>query len=383
MYGECERADDPGPHITTLDRVRLFFMAKLAIIFGAGASYDFLATYPPADKASSFLSELRLPLADHLFENRKEFALIASQLRRLIPILPELRHRTAGRPLEEVLEELRSLDVSDPYWRRRQRELMAVRFYVQRAIWWSETTMIQNSAGISNYSTLIGYIERFRRSDDTVILITFNYDTLIERALSLHFDDFTFKSIGDYVSRPRYKLFKLHGSVNWGNPIPADARVDLHTSTWQITNTIIDLADNFDYKIDDFAVLPEPSVVVDNWAYLPAISVPVRKKSNFSCPDHWLPLLDAQLDGVSNLLVVGWSAGEQHFLNRAVPVLNKNPDLVLTVVSSTDASAKDTEARLKGEGLKTSRTRYNPGGFTHFIITDEVKTFLRRGGNVV
>jgi hypothetical protein len=256
-------------------------MAKLAIIFGAGASYDFLPTYPPGDKVSSFLSELRLPLANHLFENRKEFAIIASQLRRLIPILPELRHRTAGRPLEEVFEELSSLDESDAYWPRRQRELMAVRFYVQRAIRWSETTMIGNSAGVSNYSTLIGYIERFRRSDDTVILIPFNYDTLIERALSSHFDDFTFKSIGDYVSRPRYKLFKLHGSVNWGNPIPADARLNLHTSTEQITNTIIDLADNLDYKIDDFAVLPEPGVVVVTRCIFPRFPFPFERKATF------------------------------------------------------------------------------------------------------
>ena len=78
--------------------------------------------------------------------------------------------------------------------------------------------MIGHAAGVSNYSTLVNNIEQFRRSDEPVILITFNYDTLIERALSLTFGDFTFKEIQDYVRWPAYKLFKLHGSVNWGYP---------------------------------------------------------------------------------------------------------------------------------------------------------------------
>ena len=96
-------------------------MAKLAIIFGAGASYDFLPTYPAGDSNDRF-RDRRTPLADHLFENRSEFASIASKLRRLLPILPELRNRTGNRSVEAVLEELRSLERADPYWPRRQRE---------------------------------------------------------------------------------------------------------------------------------------------------------------------------------------------------------------------------------------------------------------------
>src|SRR6266496_2485873 len=156
-------------------------MAKLAIIFGAGASYDFLPTYPPDDSSSNSLR--RIPLANHLFQNRSDFADIAVKLRRLLPILPELRNRTGNRSVEEVLEELGALERDNPYWARRQRELTAVKFYLQKAIWWSELAMVGHAAGVSNYATLIGYIERFRRSEEPVILITFNYDTLIERAL--------------------------------------------------------------------------------------------------------------------------------------------------------------------------------------------------------
>jgi hypothetical protein len=167
-------------------------MAKLAIIFGAGASHDFLPTRAPGEHSSDPLRDYRIPLADHLFENRSEFASIASKLRRLLPILPELRNRTGNRSVEAVLEELRSLERADPYWPRRQRELTSIRFYLQQAIWSSEIAMLGHAAGLSNYTTLIGYVERFRRSQEPVVLITFNYDTLIERALSCHFDDFSY-----------------------------------------------------------------------------------------------------------------------------------------------------------------------------------------------
>jgi SIR2-like domain len=357
-------------------------MAKLAIIFGAGASYDFLPTRAPGERSSDPLRDYRIPLADDLFENRSEFASIASKLRRLLPILPELRNRTGNRSVEAVLEELRSLERADPYWPRRQRELTSIRLYLQQAIWSSEIAMLGHAAGLSNYTTLIGYIERFRRSQEPVVLITFNYDTLIERALSCHFDDFSFKAINDYIRRPNYKLFKLHGSVNWGNPVDEDARLDVRQPE-RVKESLIELSDSIRYESDQFVVLDEPRVVAGEWVYFPAISIPVQAKSHFSCPRDWLPPLDNLLDGVSNLLVIGWRGGEEHFLKRVVPVLNKNADLKLSIVSTTEASAKETQARLETAGLKPARVWIYSGGFTNFILSDDVKIFLRRGGDVV
>jgi len=285
--------------------------------------------------------------------------------------------------VEEVLEDRKSLQTGDPYWSRRQQELTAIRFYLQQAIWWSELAMIGHAAGVSNYATLICYIQQFRRSEEPVILITFNYDTLIERALSLHFDDFTFNAVSDYVRRPNYKLFKLHGSVNWGNPIVDDARLDVHQTAERLKNSIIEISDSIHFQNDVFAVLDEPSVVVKKWVYLPAISIPVQTKSDFSCPQDWLPLLDASLNGVSNLLIIGWRGSEEHFLKRVVPVLSKNTDLNLTIVSDTETSANETQARLQSAGLKTARVWTYSGGFTKFILSDDVKIFLRRGGDVV
>jgi hypothetical protein len=232
-------------------------------------------------------------------------------------------------------------------------------------------------AGVSNYTSLIRYIEEFRQSEEPVILITFNYDTLIEKALSLHFNDFNFRETNDYVRRPAYKLFKLHGSVNWGHPIEDDARIDVNQTAEHLRNAIIDLADDIRYKNNQFAVLDGPDVKVKDWLYLPAISIPVQQKSHFSCPHEWLPLLDSLLDGVSNLLVIGWRGGEEHFLERVVPVLNRNAQFHLSVVSHTATSGNETQIRLQGAGLRLPAPgSLFGGGFTNFISSDDVKYFF-------
>lgn len=177
--------------------------------------------------------------------------------------------------------------------------------------------------------------------------------------------------------------FKLHGSVNWGNPVVEDARLDPRQPIERVRDSIIELSDSIHYEQEVFAVLNEPRIVVNKFVNIPAISIPVQTKSHFSCPRDWLPYLETLLDGISNLLVIGWRGGEEHFLKRAVPVLNKNGALNLSIVSHTETSAKETQARLETASLKPARVWIYSGGFTNFIVSDDVKIFLRRGGDVV
>ena len=68
----------------------------LMVIFGAGASYDSVSTYPPnvvghphgGDVANRFH---RPPLANELFENRPLFADIIERFQACEPIIPRLR----------------------------------------------------------------------------------------------------------------------------------------------------------------------------------------------------------------------------------------------------------------------------------------------------
>src|SRR5262249_50201298 len=102
-----------------------------------------------------------------------------------------------------------------------------------------------------------------------------------------------------YLRRPSYKLFKLHGSLNWGNPIHGGGHLDAHQSPEDLRNAIIELSDSLRYEHDQFVVFDEPQVAVNDWIYFPAISIPVQTKSHFSCPEDWLPHLDNVLEGVT------------------------------------------------------------------------------------
>lgn len=53
-----------------------------------------------------------------------------------------------------------------------------------------------------------------------VYFVTFNYDTMIEAALKERLN-IAFSYINDYTALDSYKLFKLHGSVNWVREIDA------------------------------------------------------------------------------------------------------------------------------------------------------------------
>ena len=54
------------------------------------------------------------------------------------------------------------------------------------------------------------------QNGEPTLFVTFNYDTMLEKAieqeLAVHF-----QFMGSYVSRPDLKVFKLHGSVDWGH----------------------------------------------------------------------------------------------------------------------------------------------------------------------
>src|SRR6266511_5311246 len=106
----------------------------LMVVFGAGASYDSAPSHPlpryhgEADPAG----HVRLPLADELFGERALFAPILERFPRALYVVPRLRHLQPGETVERVMEALQVEAATDA---RRHRQLAAVRYYLQAAIW--------------------------------------------------------------------------------------------------------------------------------------------------------------------------------------------------------------------------------------------------------
>ena len=213
--------------------------------------------------------------------------------------------------------------------------------------------------GVTNYLTLLDEIERSRNPDEPTLLVTFNYDTLLDRAL----DDLgvPLTTIEQYVSSDRFKLIKVHGSVNWVRKVTL--------------NRLASGVSVFDQVIDRAADLPligRHELVggfcaadsLGGSPVLPALAIPVQTKQEYECPAEHLQELRKLLPRVDKLLVIGWRANEQTFLKLLAASLQS--DLRGMVVSGNETESNDTANRLNGAGINGVFQRAD-WGFTDLI----------------
>ncbi len=340
----------------------------LMVVFGAGASYDSYPSLPP-DKPSN--RERRPPLASQLFDERPEFVQIASSFPDCLEILPFLRHVPAGKTIEAVLEDLQGEAKENP---RRHAQLAAVRHYIRGIIKHCEDTWVSVHRGVTNFRTLLGEIEAWRtRNNQTVCLVTFNYDTMVEVALSAV--NVKISKMNDYVSQ-HYALIKLHGSVNWGHVVGNVPPVRSDVDPAAYTKALIDSAGYYmprdDFRFDTSQLI----CASENLPLIPALAIPIVQKLHFECPEEHLKKLDVYLPKISKLLIVGWRANERHFIQKMSRAIT-NPLRVMIV----SGSAEDVNETIKNltpvrlqviDGYQREET-----GFSRFILDRSVVQFLR------
>ena len=335
----------------------------LMVVFGAGASYDSIPSLP-----SHHNLHFRPPLANQLFENRDNFAAVVKRFPKCQPIIPLLRHLPPDLSLEQKLEELQNEAAAYP---ERHRQLAAIRYYLHFMLWECDRGWFEQSRGVTNYKTLFDELERWRsQRKERVCVVTFNYDRLLE--WSLPDVGVTITTIADYVSGDCYKVFKLHGSVDWARAVrtPIDVR---EGNVWHTAKTMIDRAPDLDitntfYRVEDY-----PIGVVGDQAVFPAIAIPVETKRNFECPPDHLEALRACIPEIDRLLLIGWRATEYHFLDLLIKHLQR--EIVGLVVTESPSSGEEIIQRLTKHGI---RGRVTPcsSGFTGFVLGRHVREFL-------
>ncbi|MEO7862312.1 MAG: hypothetical protein ABIU05_18145 [Nitrospirales bacterium] len=347
----------------------------LMVVFGAGASYDsYPSLRPPVSvtnnisPASQELEEHRPPLAHQLFSERDAFAKVTSAFPECQPIIPFLRH-VRGSSVEQVLEDLQSRVSANP---RRAIQLAAIRHYLQFIIVECEDRWRNVHNGITNYTTLLDEIEDWRqRQDEPVCLVTFNYDMMIEKALPSV--GVTIAEMRDYISKS-YLLIKLHGSVDWGREV-GGVFLDMKKSDRAIAQALIDKAPHLQL-MNKFEIITSRPIAKSLFGYLiPALAIPIVKKQQYECPDEHVAALDKFLPHVTKLLIVGWRANEQHFLERLKKGL-KN-DLEVMVVSGNAKDAEETIANLEKTRMqKVGDYKRAEHGFSQFILRRTVRELL-------
>ncbi|MBI4507627.1 MAG: SIR2 family protein [Chloroflexi bacterium] len=327
----------------------------LLIIFGAGASYDSSEghlDFRPVDDANRH----RPPLANQLFDDR--FFEQMGQHAECAPLFARLRrlNTESGPSIEQELENIR--DEGERY-RHVARQMIELRSYLKDVIRVCVNVWAQHTAHIDNYATLLDRVAKWRSdNDESVAFVTFNYDTLLDQALSRGLYIELNNSVDAYIASPRYKLFKLHGSVDW-------VRKVVGYVSWRTEqSSVLQWIDEFRKDAS--------SGGSDAAYYLPAIAVPVVNKSDFECPTAHIEQLKTILPDVDRVLVVGWRAMETHFLELWSSVSNITPKRIHVVAGS---DGEEVVHRLASAGIASGDTGHSEG-FSKFLLEERLRGFL-------
>jgi hypothetical protein len=331
------------------------------VIFGAGASFD---SVPTASRTQSPTHPLRPPLADDLFSaTRPAFVEAAYDWHEGAGLIGQIRGRIAsqGGGVEEALEHF--ADEAARGHPETIRALVAIRYYIAEVIARCANSWSRDHGRVTNYRILFHWLELWRAShDDKALLVTFNYDELLDEALESSgrgLDD-----IDDYVSAEEFRLIKPHGSTSWlrgilpsgdsHDIIRAAPSLDLHTGP--ITKR----------------VLPP-----DHTSAVPAIAIPTQTKTSFECPPEHLAALEEWLPKVDRILVIGWRAQERHFLKLLQQHLGEMNGVEGLVVSDSKQGADATILALEKVLPDAHLHPSTATGFSTFVETDKpVTTWL-------
>lgn len=200
-----------------------------------------------------------------------------------------------------------------------RRKFLALHWYLQDVLYEvSENYAIH----ADNFDRLISALRNLGRP---LAFITLNYDVILDRKLE-DYRHQAFTSLDDYVvDREGIRLFKLHGSINWGHPIysdaplhdvtrltPADLRFDAETYVLASTDPVAVV--NRGPSVDDLRI----GAIVEGqritpFKLFPALSVPLGDANDVSCPATHVDTLRkvvADCEAI-DLLTIGYSGLDQ------------------------------------------------------------------------
>lgn len=288
----------------------------LLVIFGAGASSD--SVDPQVANAPFTQAEYKPPLANEMFLDREVYRQFVDMYPQVRGVLPSIRLRVArGEGVEAVLDDLFSQAHPD-----RPGQLLALRLYLRDVIATVGAKWNALANGLTNYSRLI---EMLRATGESFAVVTFNYDLLFEEALRDR--GITFDTMSSYIERPELSYLKVHGSVDWARVLVRSSHL-LVNAKQDLSRAIFERPDSVRFQDDafeKFTTMFQP----DGHHQFPAIAVPLQAKTIFECPASHLSALDKLLPSVDRVLIVGWGANDQHFLERCRPILRPRRTLIV------------------------------------------------------
>ena len=205
----------------------------------------------------------------------------------------------------------------------------------------------------------------------TTAFITVNYDTILDKVLCRFRrgpDGKRLTTVGSYVSEPDWLLVKLHGSVDWGYRLGAKGGT---------TEAVVATEELRHFGREEIQVLSNPGDLREGpHPFYPALALPVEGKYGFVCPPNHEAKLVAHLQDCRNFLFVGFSARDSDLLE----CLSENVRRVqrLWIVTGPD-DLEDVKERLRSIGPFRRNPVSRQPEHTYTSFTD----FVRRGLSVL
>lgn len=175
--------------------------------------------------------------------------------------------------------------------------------------------------------------------------------------------------MGDYVSDSKFTLVKLHGSIDWCHWIPVDATKLVSDAAEDVIRTAP--VEGEGWVINKAGSLPRSEM---RYRSVPALAIPTVSKQTFICPPEHANFLREFIPQVTKIVIIGWRAAEQNFLQMLVAGLKDHPVQVVAACGDID-SANQTLDRLKAVGIEADYVAA-PGGFSSFVVTRQVNRIL-------
>lgn len=339
----------------------------LLVILGAGASYDSIASLATRAVAG------RPPLARQLFG--AEYNQYVERHPVAGPLVAYLRDLPQGTNLEAELDRIQTEEAAASATRRRQ--VFALRYYL-RDVLRDAAKFESNAPAQTNYHLLIDRLLRWQeRTGARIALVSFNYDTLLERAVSV-VAGLALPDLTAYVANPALRIFKPHGSVNWGRVVANDGGITKNQSAELTESNVLALAGSNGVQLsNEFFVADTAQLsTLNGRILLPSLTVPVQQKDDFECPPAHVELLRETLKGLKWVLSIGWRAGEQNFLTLwrdSQPYTQPR----LVTGNGRAESGEATVNALRAAELRFCET-YVAGSFTQLLRDDTLKLLLER-----
>jgi len=280
----------------------------LLIVFGAGASHGH------AVKSTEVDNHAKLPLTNDLINTDLGYVREAmTRWRGAVPLLNRLNKLKADGNTRFDLENSLYIELRRSN-KDVQAQLLSFSFYIHDIIRTSETNVRSFNQGNTNYTVLLNRLQEGNfDSKSGIILVTFNYDTLLETACNQVYPVWEFNDYDDYFKgSPTVRLYKPHGSLNWRrkHKIPRISnklgliKVLLEPKKYGITRNHDEIVD---YNSGYGASVTGTSLSE------PILALPYKEKTNFVFPDEHKVELIKDMSKVTHVLTIGWRGEEKHF----------------------------------------------------------------------